>query len=296
MKQTVLITGAHSFIAGYVRKKLEPDYIVKFLTRNPTSENEFAWDLGNRTIEKGALTGVDYIIHLSGSKFNDGTPFTEERKKLVYDSRVGAARFLKEQLLANDQKLKAFISASAIGYYSFNDKDNEIDEDGEKAIGFAADLCEAWESTADSFKVDGIASRVCKIRVPYVLGPEKGVFSSYVNHVMANPEIAEQDNSTVVSWNHIEDMAGIFAFAVQHDLDGVYNAVAPQPASLGDIYKAIANNVHGFDYKLQPFNGKHLVSRKIIDAGYTFKFPEIQQAVNAILVNQPGIDHASIKI
>lgn len=283
MKQTVLITGAHGFVASYLGKILENEYTVKFLSRKPQAENEFAWDLESSTIDNDALTDVDYIVHLSGSKFNDGTPFTEERKKLVYDSRIGASNFLREQLKARGQKLKAFISASAVGYYGFSDDTNEIDENGHKASNFAADLCADWESAAMRFKDEGITSRVCIIRVPVVLGPLEGVFQSYLDAVSKNSKIAEQDNNEVVSWNHVKDMAGIFAFAVRNDIDGTFNSVAPQPVSLQDIYKAIANNIQTSDYKLRAFTGKHLVSHKIIEAGYTFKFPEIQEAVDDIL-------------
>jgi uncharacterized protein (TIGR01777 family) len=283
MKQAVLITGANGFVARYLGKKLENAYNVKFLTRNPKAKNEFAWSLENRSIDEDALTDVDYLVHLSGSKFNDGTPFTEERKKLVYDSRIGASNFLREQLKVRGQKLKSFISASAVGYYGFNDDTNEIDENGHKAISFAADLCADWESAAKRFKDDGITSRVCIIRVPVVLGPKEGVFPLYLDQVSKNPKIADQDNHEVVSWNHVQDMAGIFAFAVQDGLDGIFNSVAPQPASLQNVYQAIVNKTKNLNYEVQPFKGKHLISNKIVDAGYTFKFPEIQQAVNDLL-------------
>lgn len=283
MKQTVLITGANGFVAKHLVPKLQQRYNVKLLTRTPKADNEYHWDLENWTIDESSLEGIDYIVHLAGSKFDDGTPLTEERKKLILDTRVGAANFLREKLKAGNQKIKSFVSASAIGYYGFTDNTLEIAENGDKGTDFSAKVCEEWEKAADRFKTDGVAEYVCKIRVSLVLGNGGGAFPIYKNRIKKDPEIAVQTNPKTVPWNHVADMAGIFAFAVENNLDGVYNSVAPQAASMQDLFKAIANNIANTDYQVQPFSGKHLVSHKIMDAGYTFQYPDIEKAVSDIL-------------
>ncbi|MCW3161756.1 NAD-dependent epimerase/dehydratase family protein [Chryseobacterium oryctis] len=136
MKETVLITGANSFIAGHLIQILKENYNIKLLTRSPRESNEFKWDVHEKTIDDKALEGVDYIVHLAGSKLNDGTPLTLERKKLVYESRIGASDFLREELKKRGHKLKAFVSASAIGYYGFQERTLEIDENGKKRNRF----------------------------------------------------------------------------------------------------------------------------------------------------------------
>jgi len=283
MKQTVLITGANSFIAGHLIPQLESNYNIKLLTRKPGAANEYEWNLKNWTMDEKALDDVDYIIHLSGAKLNDGTPLTPERQQLIRDTRIGAADFLRKKLKERNQKLTGFVTASAIGYYGYTDRTMEIDENGEPGIGFTAQLCIDWEAAAEKFKTDGIAEHVSKIRVSLVFGKDGGVFPMYEDAVRANPQIALQPNGGAFPWNHVEDMAGIFAFAVQHNLDGAYNSVAPQAASMQDIFKAIANNVAGTKYAIQPFQGQRLVAHKIVNAGYQFKYPEIEQAVENIL-------------
>lgn len=286
MKNTVLITGANSFIAKHIIPILSEKYQLKFLTRNPKLENEFQWDVENKTIDEKALDNVDYIIHLAGAKLNDGTPLTDERKRLIYDSRIGAANLLREKLIARNQKIKGFVSASAIGYYGYHDDQLEIDENGKRGIGFAADLSNDWEKAADKFKTDNVAINVAKIRVSIVLGKEGGIFPVYVSILKQNPSIVFDGNLQSVPWNHVKDMAGIFAYAVEHDLDGVYNSVAPNPASQLNIYQAISNELELNDnQKLKPFQGKHLVANKIQDAGFRFKFPDIESAVKDILSN-----------
>jgi len=115
-KETVLITGANSFIAQHLIPLLQETYHIKLLTRSLKAANEFAWNVAEKKIDENALTDVNYIVHLAGAKLNDGTPLTEERKKIIYESRIGAADFLRETLIRRKQTLKAFVSASAIGY------------------------------------------------------------------------------------------------------------------------------------------------------------------------------------
>lgn len=284
-KETVLITGANSFIAKHLIPILQENYHIKLLTRTPKAPNEYFWNIGEKQINEKALNNVQHIIHLAGSKLNDGTPLTEERKALVYESRIGAADLLRKKLAERNQKITSFVSASAIGYYGFFENDFlEIDENGQKGYGFAADLSADWEKAADRFKEDKIAEYVAKIRVSIVLGNEGGIFPLYKNIVQNNPKIVLQHNQTAVPWNHVSDMAVIFAFAVQHRLNGVYNSVAPQPASQQDIYKAISNTLHLNEWlEIKPFKEQHLVSYKIQEAGFVFKYPNIEQAVTNML-------------
>lgn len=283
MKETVLITGANSFIANHLVTLLQTRYNVKFLTRKPTKSNEYAWDTQQKTLDEAALDDVNYIVHLAGSKLNDGTPLTEERKKMIYESRIGAANLILETLNKRNQTIKSFVSASAIGYYGFSDNTLEIDENGAFGHGFAAELSRDWELAADQFKTENRAENVAKIRVALVLGNEGGIFPMYKNMVESNPKIASQNQDNYVPWNHVEDMAGIFAFAVEHQLDGVYNCVAPEPASQSDIFKTIANQLGISNEPISAFDGQHLVSKKIIEAGYQFKFPNIISAVSNLI-------------
>lgn len=284
MKETVLITGANSFIAQHLIPLLQPNYNLKFLTRTPKSLNEYKWDTQTRLIDEEALDEVDYIIHLAGAKLNDGTPLTEERKQLIYESRIGAADLLREKLIERKQPIKSFISASAIGYYGFQDDTLTIDETGKKGIGFAADLSADWEKAADRFKADGVADTVAKIRVSLVLGNEGGIFPIYSAQLVQNPNVLTQPNPHAVPWNHVEDMAGIFAFALANKLDGVYNSVAPNPVTQQTIFQVMANELIGEQkYQIHPFKGQHLVSTKIVAAGYQFKYPTIEMAIHQLI-------------
>lgn len=283
MKETVLITGANSFIAKHLIPILSEKYELKLLTRQPKKPNEYAWDIPKKLIDKKALNNVQYIIHLAGAKLHDGTPLTHERQLLVRSSRIGAAHFLRQTLKDNKQSLKAFISASAIGYYGYTDEHLEVDENGAKGRGFSADLSADWEAAADLFKTENIANKVAKIRVPLALGNDGGLFPMLKDAMHYNKNSVRQGKGEYSPWNHVEDMARIFAFILENELEGVYNAVAPQAITMQDIFKAISNEMYNTKYKIKTYEGHRLVANKLMQAGYKFKFSDIESAVKNLL-------------
>jgi NAD dependent epimerase/dehydratase family enzyme len=46
------------------------------------------------------------------------------------------------------------------------------------------------------------------------------------------------------SWIHIEDLARLFVYVLKHQLEGTYNAVAPNPVTHTLFTKAVANTLN----------------------------------------------------
>lgn len=289
MKEIVLITGANGLVANQTAKILNDKYEIRFLTRNPNRANEYKWNIADKYIDDQALDKIDYIIHLAGSKLNDGTPLTEERKKLVWDTRIGASELLLEKLKDRNQKLKAFISASALGYYSFSDKTLAIDENGSKGNDFSAILSDGWEKAADKFKIQHVAERVVKLRISLVLGNEGGVFPDFKEQVSVYSHRLRYINGvTCFPWVHVDDMGGMFAYAVENSsLNGVFNTTAPESTTQESILKLMyylkEQDTTSFNALDTSYNGQHLTSEKIIKAGYKFRFPDIKSALKDLL-------------
>ena len=47
-----------------------------------------------------------------------------------------------------------------------------------------------------------------------------------------------------VSWIHIDDLVAIFKYVIDHNLEGVYNAVSPYPTTNEELTKAIAKTLN----------------------------------------------------
>ena len=59
-----------------------------------------AWDLDAGTIDTGALEGIAAVVHLAGVGIGDAR-WTDERKRLIAESRTGPTRLLAETLAAS---------------------------------------------------------------------------------------------------------------------------------------------------------------------------------------------------
>lgn len=281
MKEIVLITGAKGFIGRELVSQIKDHYEVRILSRKVEASNEYLWDIGKGELDEAALDQVDHIVHLAGEKLSDGRPLTAERKEQIRRSRIGGADLIREKLLQRGQSISSFISASAIGYYGFTDRKEEIDEEGERGSGFAAELCADWEAAADRFKEEGVSMHVSKIRVSLVLGSGGGILGLYKKLISDHPELALQGDGASYPWNHVTDMAGIFAFALQSKLDGVFNSVAPEANTLQNLYRLLSNHYAKTNFEEIPFSGPRLISKKITSAGYVFQYPSMASAVKS---------------
>ena len=99
-------------------------------------------------------------------------------------------------------------------------------------------------------------------------------------------------------WIHIHDIAALYYFAIKNDLDGVYNAVSPNPVSNEELTFTIAKvlkkplfmpNIPKFIMKLilgemheLLFENRNLSAQKIIDKGFVFKYKTIEKAIKNI--------------
>ena len=105
-----------------------------------------------------------------------------------------------------------------------------------------------------------------------------------------------------MSWIHVEDLVRLFVFALEKTtLQGIYNAVGPNPATNQQLTKEAAAakgktylgiGVPGFALKLvlgemaaMILGGNRVSSQKIQKAGFEFEFPELNQALKAVFSN-----------
>ncbi len=100
-------------------------------------------------------------------------------------------------------------------------------------------------------------------------------------------------------WIHIDDIVGIYFHILQNQLEGIYNAVAPNPVTNHKLNKQIAEklevpfwlpNIPSFLLKLAlgemailVTEGQLVSSRKIEQRGYTFKHYNLESALDDLL-------------
>jgi uncharacterized protein len=297
----ILITGASGLVGTRLTKLLiKQGYEVWHLSRGRSKGiKTFQWDVNKQTIEAGALEGVDTIIHLAGAGVADKR-WTKTRKKEIIDSRVESARLLFKELQNTKHNVKTFISASAIGYYGFENPEKVFVEGDAPGTDFLARVTVQWEAEAD--KISALGIRVVKIRIGVVLAKNGGALKPIAKAVRLNVGSPLGSGNQFVSWIHIDDLCGIFLKAIENDkLKGAVNAVTPNPVTNRELTKVVAAKLHkpillppvpSFLLRLAlgemaeiVVEGSKISASKIMQAGYEYKFKTLDSALTDLLNN-----------
>jgi uncharacterized protein (TIGR01777 family) len=299
--ETVIITGGTGLIGKHLSRKLkEAGYDVALLSRKSSHDNDFAvysWDPEKNEIDKKAVLSADYIIHLAGAGIGDKR-WTKKRRQLISDSRIKTCELIFNSVKETGTKIKAFISASGIGYYGAITSDKIFTETDQPSKDFIGEICRQWEHTADRFEKSGI--RTVKIRTGIVLTKKGGALARMITTVRMGIGSALGNGRQYLPWIHIEDLCNIYIKAIEDiSLKGAYNAVAPEHISNKDFMRTLAKvlnkpfffpDVPAFIMKLLfgkmsgiLLNGSRVSSDKIRASRYSFQFPDLESAMKDLL-------------
>ncbi len=301
MSKIVLVTGGTGLVGTRLTSLLiEKGYQVRYLSRNPSKVSEvesFSWDIDRQTIDEKALDGVDYIIHLAGAGVAD-KKWTIQRKKEILQSRTKSTEVLRSALANKDHQVKAFISASAVGYYGWDTGGVWKKEDSRFGDDFLATVTKSWEAEVD--QVEKLGIRVAMLRIGIVLSDKGGALKELTKPIKWGAGAALGKGDQYMSWIHLDDLCKMFIHALENDtIQGIYNAVAPNPVTNKELSKLSAKvlgkpfflpNVPGFVLKLalgemasMVLGGNRVSSEKIQNDGFMFTYPEVEPALNDLL-------------
>ncbi len=295
---TVLIAGG----SGLIGKRLsfllnEKGYNTIFLSRQKKSDTRYyLWDIQKGTIDASAIEKSDYVINLAGAGIVDKR-WTEKRKKVLIDSRTQTAQLLKDSF-KKIKKPKAYISASAIGFYG-NRGDEWLTEDSKsQPEDFLSKCTIAWEDAAN--EITDLNIRTTILRIGIVLSMNGGALPEMILPLKFGARVSFGNGKAYYPWVHIDDVCNMFIWAIENEkANGIYNAVAPEPLMIKDLVKEIQKARGGFAFPFPApsfglrlvmgemaemlLNSSRVSSNKILDEGYKFSFSEIQPALKNIL-------------
>jgi uncharacterized protein (TIGR01777 family) len=295
--ETVLISGGTGLIGRQLGKKLiGKGYDVALLSRSARYDegvNTYFWDPDKQEIDREAIINADYIIHLAGAGLGEKR-WTKKRRREITDSRVKTGQLIHDKLMETKRELKAFISASAIGYYGAITSDRIFLETDPPASDFSGETCRLWEETADRFEDSGI--RVVKIRQGIVLSGDGGALVKMAAPVKMGIGSAIGSGNQYLPWIHIDDLCSLFINAIEDPgLKGAFNATAPDYVTYREFIRTLARilgkplwipAIPSFVMKLIfgemaeiLLKGSRVSSEKIIAAGFRFKFPDLEGAL-----------------
>jgi uncharacterized protein (TIGR01777 family) len=296
----VLITGGTGLIGRHLGRKLgELGYEIAILSRTKSNENKiqtYFWDYSKNEIDKDAINTSDYIIHLAGENLGERR-WTSKRKQLILDSRIKSAELIYNNLDKGNSRLRAFITASAIGYYGAITNDKIFSETEPPADDFLGQTCKKWEQVAEKFTDIGI--RTVKIRTGVVLSKKGGVLPKIIIPIKLGFGSAIGDGNQYFPWIHIDDLCSIYIKAIEDtQMISAYNAVAPEHNTNKQFIEAIAHNLKKpFWFPAIPavsikvilgemsemiLTGSRISSDKIKNSGFVFRYPNLESALEQL--------------
>jgi uncharacterized protein (TIGR01777 family) len=298
----VLITGATGLIGRELMKQFHAEGIRVhyFTTRKSKLKDDvnykgFYWNPSTNEIDKAAFKGVTAIINLAGA--NVGKRWTKDYKAEILQSRTLPAALIFKTLQEIDHTVVHFISASGISVYPRSETNLYTEESTEVDNTFLAEVVLAWEAAAERFRDLGM--EVALVRTGMVLAKNDGAFPKIARTVRLWLGAPLGNGNQWQSWIHIVDAAGIYLHILKKEMEGVYNAVAPNPVTNQRLTRQIANQlsvplwlpkVPSFILKFLlgematlALEGQLVSSKKIELSGYVFAYPNIEVACAELL-------------
>ena len=308
---SVLITGGTGLVGTAVKALLEKKgYEVVLLTRSKTPlKGQAHWDINAGTIDTTAIAAADYIIHLAGAGVADKR-WSTARKQEILDSRTKSSALLVKALQETPNKVKAVISASAIGWYGPDNIDthnNDLSAQGfvetdPSYPDFLGTTCAAWEASIAPVTAitNGLQKRLVCLRTGIVLSKHGGALKEFLKPLAVRMAAVLGNGKQMISWIDVRDLAKMFVYALENEnISGSYNAVAPAPVSNKTLTQTLAKVLYGSFYittyvpsfvlkimlgemSIEVLKSTTVSAQKITEAGFVFDYPTITSSLSTL--------------
>lgn len=296
----IAITGASGLIGSAVVAALKArgDEAIR-LVRPGSAGAGVMWDPARGEIDHAALEGMDAAVHLAGESI--AAVWTASRKRRILDSRVAGTSLIATSLARLQRPPRVLVSASAIGYYGDHPAGEPVDESAPKGSGFLADVVAQWEAAAQPARAAGI--RVAHPRFGLVLDRDGGMLKAALPMFHLGMGGRLGSGKQIWSWVALDDVVGAILHVLDHQLSGPVNVAAPNAVTNAEFTRILGDVLHrptvipapefllklagGAAEELVLF-GVRVVPRKLMDSGYKFRYPELRQALQAVLAGGVG--------
>ena len=296
----VLVTGGTGLIGRALVADLAQDgHEVVVLSRNPARAPALPpgaevrpWDAHSVAGWWPLINGIDVIVNLAGENISAGR-WTAERKTRIRQSRIEAGQALVDAVNTAKHKPRAFLQASAVGYYGPR---------GEEALGEASLPGTDWLSRvavdweAITRPVEAVGVRHVILRTGIVLTLDGGAlpkmalpFRFFVGGPIGNGQQA-------FPWIHLADEVAAIRFLIdREDAHGPFNLTAPQMQTNTEFSRALGHAMYrpawlpvpGFALRLLfgematiLLTGQHALPIKLQRMGFAFRFPMLDAALS----------------
>ncbi len=264
-----------------------------------------AWEPDTGYVDKDALDAagpVDGVVHLAGAGVGDRR-WNADRKRVIRESRTRGTGLIARTVAGLDPRPRVLVSASAVGYYG--DRGGDVLDEGEPAgAGFLAEVCAAWEAATAPAVDAGV--RTVTVRTGIVLSRTGGALARQLPLFKLGVGGRIGSGRQYRSWITLEDEVAVLLRCLDDGaLSGPVNATAPAPATDARLAEAIGAALHRPAVLPVPsialavvlgsematdmvLASQRALPTRLTDAGFTFRHPELDEAVRSVIGRSPA--------
>lgn len=299
----IIVTGGTGLIGRVLVKTLLQDgHKVSVLSRSPDraqgmppAASMLKWDAETPAGWGHLVNQSDAIINLAGAGVADKR-WTDERKRIIMESRVKANQAVLSALEAAETRPKILIQASAVGYYGPTG-DERVTESSPPGDDFLAQVCIEWEKIAPSAEKLGL--RVPVLRTGIVITPDGGALEKLLIPFKLFVGGPLGDGKQWFPWIHIEDEVRAIQFLLENDqASGPFNLVSPHPLTNAEFSRVLGRVLNRPAFMPAPafamkavlgelsetvLAGQRAYPNALQSLGFEFKFPTAPAALEDLL-------------
>ncbi len=300
---TVVLAGASGFIGTYLRARFEQDgWTVRTIGRRVTADTVAAADWNDDGAIARVLDGTDLLVNLAGRSVH--CRYNARNKAAILDSRVATTATLGRAVARCQAPPSSWFNASTGTIYRHADDRPQTESDGEPGSGFSVDVARAWEAELAA----AVTPRTRKIplRIAIVLGPGGGALRPFAMLARLGLGGHMGRGNQKFSWIHVEDLYRAVRFLHSRtDISGPVNVASPDVVDNRELMRLV-RRAYGARLGIPTpawllrlgavlirtetelvLKSRWVQPRKLIDAGFIFRQPELGRALLAIAKGKP---------
>ncbi|ALV36138.1 TIGR01777 family oxidoreductase [Streptomyces sp. CdTB01] len=296
-RSRIAVAGASGLIGGALARSLEADghEVVRLVRRAARAEDEVCWDPEGRYVDADGLAGCDAVVNLAGAGVGDRR-WTDAYKERIRNGRVLGTAALAEAIAGLPEGPRVFVNGSAMGIYG-ETGDRAVDESAPSGRGFLPELCVEWEAAAAPAREAGV--RTVFARTGLVVSGQGGAWGRLFPLFKAGLGGRMGDGRQYWSYIALRDEVAAIRYLIDTDgLSGPFNLTAPNPLTNREITAAMGRVLHRPTLFPVParvlrtvlgemagdvLGSARVLPKRLLEAGFTFTYPEIEQAIRAAL-------------
>lgn len=310
----VIIAGGSGLIGRALSASLLADgHEVIVLTRNPARVKDAVsgvqlaqWDAKSAAGWAQQANGAYALVNLAGESIAGDSPLSGRwsagRKQAILQSRLDAGAAMLDALRQVQQRPAVLVQASGIDYYPPRSDDSAVTESASPATSWIGRVVYAWE--ASTAAAAGMGVRRPVMRTGIVLSTAGGALPLMklpFDLLVAGGPLGS--GKQIMPWIHIDDQVRAIRFLIENEqADGAFNLCAPNAVTntefahtLGSVMgRPAIMPTPGFAIKaaLGEMADILLLGRRAVPAhlqalGFTFTWPDLKPALEALLKKAP---------